>query len=282
MLFGEYLVLKGADCLAFPLKFGQTLSIEKSEQFTWKSFAKDTCWFSVTMTTDFEVIETNNDEVAEILRQIFLVIRTERPQLDCIQNFIIEANFDLNWGLGSSSTLISLLSQWSGIDAKKLLAVSFGGSGYDVACATANDAIVYADGIVKAEVHLPEAVTDQLLFVYLGKKQSSREEVKRFKQAHVSPEDIQEMNTIIAHTLAAENIVEFEELLAAAEELTASIIGIQKLKQQQFSDYPYCLKYLGAWGGDFFLATYRDIEKAKAYFREKGYTTIYSYQEIIR
>ena len=65
----------------------------------------------------------------------------------------------MNWGLGSSSTLISLLSQWSGVAPEKLLSTSFGGSGYDVACATAKDAIIYANGKTKKEIHLADSLT---------------------------------------------------------------------------------------------------------------------------
>jgi mevalonate kinase len=32
LIFGEYLVLKGAKCLAIPLRYGQKLSVEKSNQ----------------------------------------------------------------------------------------------------------------------------------------------------------------------------------------------------------------------------------------------------------
>ena len=49
MLFGEYLVLKGADCLAFPLKFGQELTISDSDVLTWESYAKHGMWFHVSM-----------------------------------------------------------------------------------------------------------------------------------------------------------------------------------------------------------------------------------------
>ena len=56
MLFGEYLVLKGADCLAFPLKFGQQLSISESDTLKWESYAKDQMWFHVTMDNGLNII----------------------------------------------------------------------------------------------------------------------------------------------------------------------------------------------------------------------------------
>lgn len=282
MLFGEYLVLNGSDCLAFPLKFGQTLSVTKSDELNWESYSKHGRWFFASMDDDFTVLDTNNEEVAEILKRLLLVIRTEKPDLDFKQRFKSEANFELNWGLGSSSTLISLLSQWSGVEAKKLLDVSFGGSGYDVACATAEGPIIYADGKVKKEVHLKESITDKLLFIYLGNKQNSREEIKRFKDRKVEQHHIDTMNALISNALQTDKIEVFEQQLDLSEELISSIIGTTKLKQRLFADYPYSIKSLGAWGGDFFLATYRDLETAKDYFEGKAYDVLFTYQEFIK
>lgn len=282
MLFGEYLVLNGSDCLAFPLKFGQTLSVTKSDEIIWESYSKHGMWFSASMSNDFTILNTDNLEVAEILRKLFILIRTEKPNLDFNQRFKAEANFELNWGLGSSSTLISLLSQWSGVETKKLLDVSFGGSGYDVACAMAEAPILYANGKIKKEVPLPESITNKLLFIYLGNKQNSREEIKRFKKTDVSQHQVDEMNAMISNALQTDKIEVFEQQLDHSEELISSIIGTVKLKQRLFADYPYSIKSLGAWGGDFFLATYRDLKTAKSYFEEKGYDTLFAYQELIK
>jgi hypothetical protein len=51
--------------------------------------------------------------------------------------------FDRSWGLGSSSTLISNIALWANINPYLLLEQSFGGSGYDVACAQANGPLLY-------------------------------------------------------------------------------------------------------------------------------------------
>ena len=282
MLFGEYLVLKGADCLAFPLKFGQTLTIQRSSHFYWESYAKDGLWFSVSMDDDLEIIETNNIKVAQILQQLFLVIRKERPELELQHFFKAEANFQLDWGLGSSSTLIRLLNQWSEVDPQLLLDVSFGGSGYDVACAKAKAPILYANNQIKLEVQLSKSITDKMLFVYLGNKQSSKKEVQRFEDIEVPSEDILKMNGIIEKAIKTDEIEVFEQLINNSNELIASRIEIPMLKPQLFKDYPYSIKYLGAWGGDFFLATYRDLDKAKTFFKQKGYNTMFTYKELIR
>ncbi len=48
----------------------------------------------------------------------------------------------------------------------------------------------------------------------------------------------------------------------------------QPLKEALFSDYDGAIKSLGAWGGDFFLAT--GNSNSINYFKTKGYTTIHS------
>ncbi len=282
MLFGEYLVLKGADCLAFPLKFGQILTIQKANQLRWESYSKHGLWFNVSMDSNFKVIETNNIKVAEILQQLFLVIRRERPELDFQQFFKAEANFELDWGLGSSSTLISLLSQWSAVDAQQLLEVSFGGSGYDVACAESKRPIVFANNQIKQEIQLSKSITDKLLFIYLGNKQNSKKEVQRFEEIDVHSDDIYAMNSIIEKAIKTDKIDVFEQLLNNSNALIAQLIKMPMLKPRLFKDYPYSIKYLGAWGGDFFLATFRNLEMAKSYFKQKGYNTMFTYNELIK
>lgn len=282
MLFGEYVVLNGAKCLAFPLKFGQTLEIEPASELLWESFAKDVRWFYVRMNEDLEIVETNRQEVALILSDLLRIIQRERPELHLHHHFKALANFNLGWGLGSSSTLISLLSQWSGVSSDLLLNASFGGSGYDVACARANQPIVYVKGGTTENVILSNRITEKMLFVYLGNKQNSREEIKRYKKAEVTAAHVQEMNELIEKALEAKDIETFEEQLNKSEALIAPLIGHEKLKDRFFADYLYSVKSLGAWGGDFFLATVRDMETAKSYFRSKGYTTLFHYNELIK
>lgn len=285
MLFGEYLVLQGAKSLAFPLKFGQTLEIERSDEITWESSSPDGIWFEATFNKDLTIASTNNVEVAEILAEILKSISVEKPELNVMNDYRAKADFNLSWGLGSSSTLISLLGQWSGIDPFKLLKHSFGGSGYDIACATANKPIVFeknSDHNSWREVELTESVTNYFLFVYLGQKQNSRNEIKRFKSAEVKLEDITQMNEIIESALNTDSIKVFEKLLNDSEELLSPIIGKQKLKEHIFADYKYSIKSLGAWGGDFFLATYRNLDDAKEYFKNKGLDTMFTYKEMVK
>ena len=282
MLFGEYLVLHGAKSLAFPLKFGQTLTMKPAKTFSWESYSIDGKWFEVTLDEELDIEDTNNWEVAEILMGLIKNIHAMKPSLDINQAFKAEANFDLQWGLGSSSTLISLLSQWSDVDPDILLEQSFGGSGYDIACATADHPIVFVKDTSIEEVELAEAVTEKLLFVYLGKKQNSREEIKRFQNSNVTSTHVDEMNEIIEKSIEANDIEAFEEQLNRSEVMLSPVIGLDKLKEKEFRDYPHSIKSLGAWGGDFFLATYRDLEEAQNYFKNKGMSTMFTYNELVK
>lgn len=282
MLFGEYFVLKGSDCLAFPLKYGQTLSVTKAESIRWESYSIHGMWFFASMRTDFTIVETNNEDVAAILRKLLLIIQSEKPEIDFLQSFKAEADFELSWGFGSSSTLISLLSQWSGVDSRILLDASFGGSGYDIACATATSPILYANNKIKREVHFPEEISNKMLFIYLGNKQNSREEIKRFNQFTISDGQIDALNNAISTAVNTNEIEVFEQQLNFSEDLISSVIGTDKLKTRLFEDYAYSIKSLGAWGGDFFLATFRDLDTAKDYFKEKGYTILFTYKELIQ
>lgn len=282
MLFGEYLVLNGANCLAFPLKFGQTLAISPFEHFYWESFSPSGRWFFVALNPDFSIKETNSQEVAQMLVQLMKNIQTFSPDIEFTAHFKATANFDLNWGLGSSSTLVSLLSQWSGMDAQRLLKATFGGSGYDVACATASHPILYRNRVVIDQVNFSQEITKHLLFIYLGKKQNSREEIKRYERSTVTSDDVEKINNIITGAMEATTIEAFEEQLNASEELLAPLLSTTCLKQRLFKEYPYSIKSLGAWGGDFFLATYRDLNVAKEYFKAKGYAVQFTYNELIK
>lgn len=67
-----------------------------------------------------------------------------------------------------------------------------------------------------------------------------------------------------------------------SEELLPSILETETVKTQCFSDYPFAIKSLGAWGGDFIIATYRDFQKSKEYFYSKERIPVFSYEELVK
>jgi hypothetical protein len=86
------------------------------------------------------------------------------------------------------------------------------------------------------------------------------------------------ISRITKEIIHSKTIEEFEYLLDEHEAITGQYIESQSVKSKYFSDYEGSVKSLGAWGGDFVLAT----RKNKKYFLDKGFDTILSYSEIIK
>lgn len=286
LLFGEYLVLKGSGCLAIPLKYGQKMQVENSDQnnFNWTSNINEKIWFSCVFTKELEIITTSDRAKADSLMSLLKIIIEEKLSLfQTGLNFQTQLDFPLEWGWGSSSTLISLLSQWSKLNPYLLLKNSFGGSGYDIACATANTPVIYdMESHESVPVYLFPKITSKLLFVYSGKKQISEKEVKQFSQLKISTDKVEKMRSIIISAAKATQIEVFEDAMEESENLLSPILNSPTIKEKYFSDYPFSIKSLGAWGGDFFMATFRKENEARIYFAEKGYSVLFNYSEIIK
>lgn len=286
MLFGEYLVLKGVSCLAIPLKFGQRLEIisHSEEGLRWESYEEDQSWFTIHFTKDLAIIHTTDPKKAGIVQRLLNFILQENPTLK-IDNLLFKfnINFERKFGFGTSSTLISLLSEWSEVNAYDLLQQSFGGSGYDVAGAKAESAYFYTmDNRLEGYWKFPKAISKNLLFVYLGEKQSSDQEVTRFNTKEITNKQIYFMEFIMQAVFECKEIEEWEDLMEKSEDFLSKILDLPKVKELKFKEYPYSIKSLGAWGGDFVMASCRNLEKSKQYFKDKGYAPIYSYDELIK
>ena len=299
LLTGEYLVLKGALALAIPLKLGQTLSVETCHgaSLQWDAHQPDGPWFSVTLNPEnLEIINSDDQPKAEKLTQILKAIKQLNPTAftDGL-HFETRLDFDPNWGLGSSSTLIANLARWANVNPYELLKLTFGGSGYDIACATAEGPIYYQ---VKAKV--PEPVegpiplvepidfnppfADHLFFIYQGQKQSSSKEIKAFL-AKANPVDLQKDIEAVSEISRAvpkcETLDEFAMLMQCHERIIARCIG-QEPVQKRFPDFEGVLKSLGAWGGDFILAATEWPEsQVKEYFKGKGLDVVFGYKEMV-
>lgn len=286
LLFGEYMVLKGAKCLAIPVKFGQTLTVIDSDRndISWESYSNDEIWFAATFSADLKLQTGGDVGTSQLLSHLLRYMRIQKPELfKAGQIFRVDADFPLEWGLGSSATLISLLAQWGEFNPYELLENSLIGSGYDIACATANGPIEYQRKDREVEVvNLNNAITDQLLFVYSGKKQDTSSEVMRFQDCSIEQNMIEEMNRIVGESIAAQNIDAFAHCMEKSEMFLSKILGLPTIKEKLFGDYPHAIKSLGAWGGDFFMAVYYDENEARSYFEQKGYTVQFSFNEIIK
>ena len=299
LLTGEYLVLKGALALALPLKLGQSLTIETvcTPSLQWNAYKPNGPWFSVTMNPEnLEIINSDDQPKAEKLSEILKAVKQLNPAAFkdglCFETHL---DFDPNWGLGSSSTLIANLARWANVNPYELLKLTFGGSGYDIACATAEGPIYYqvkAEGPepVKGPAPLVEPIdfnppfADHLFFVYQGQKQSSSKEIKAFL-AQANPidlhKDIESVSEISRAVPKCESLDEFAMLMQCHERIISRCIG-QEPVQKRFPDFEGVLKSLGAWGGDFILAaTHWDKEQVKAYFKGKGLDVVFDYKELV-
>lgn len=292
LLTGEYLVLKGALALALPLKLGQTLSVEECHgaSLQWYAHKPDGPWFSVTLDPKtFDILDCDDQPKAEKLAQILKAAKALNPKAFEGNNlhFTTRLDFDPNWGLGSSSTLIANLARWANVNPYELLKLTFGGSGYDIACATAERPIYYQliDNQPKVEtIDFRPSFAEHLFFVYQGQKQSSSKEIKAFL-AKANPVDLQKDIEAVSEISRAvpkcESLDEFGLLMQCHERIIARCIG-QEPVQKRFPDFEGVLKSLGAWGGDFILAATKwDKTQVKAYFKEKGLEVIFGYQEMV-
>ena len=313
LLTGEYLVLKGALALALPLKLGQSLEVSLTDTDThrlhWIAQQPDKPWFSVLFDTEtLEPISTDDTAKADKLASILKAIRQLKPTAFHSGDMRVRTHLDFNpeWGLGSSSTLIANLARWADVNPYELLKLTFGGSGYDLACATAEGPIYYqltmsepalrqAQGpkvvepvetpipMVKA-IDFQPSFAEHLFFIYQGQKQSSSKEIKAFL-AKANPVDLQKDIEAISEISRAvpkcESLDEFGLLMQCHERIIARCIG-QEPVQKRFSDFEGVLKSLGSWGGDFILAaTHWDKEQVKAYFKGKGLEVVFGYKELV-
>lgn len=292
LLSGEYLILDGATGLALPTLFGQELNVKKTDQkntLHWVSLdEKGDAWFEGQYSLpELTLLSFNGDiNVAETLRKILLQAkRTNTAFLNDAHGIHVTTtlSFPRNWGLGTSSTLINNIAQWAKVDAFNLLFSSFGGSGYDIACAQYDQVIAYQ---LKKGVPSIEKVTfdplfkDQLYFVHLNKKQISSESIKAYKRNKTDAKAIKRISEISKNILAVNSIADFNSLLKEHESILSIILREEPVQQRLFSDFKGQIKSLGAWGGDFILAT--GDHSTPDYFRLKGYQTVIPYASMIK
>lgn len=289
LLTGEYLVLHGAKAIALPLKVGQQLTVQdglNSEYIIWQAFFEGNVWFSCELNpNDFSVIATTHPEKAETLRKIFQTIKALNPTFQPKAGTKLETALEANpeWGFGSSSTLISLLSQLAGVDPFILNELVFQGSGFDIACANGDGPIFYVRNKPAQPIALDYPFSDQLFLVYSGKKKKTSSEVSTFlKEKKVSDILIQEVSALSDEFADCRDQNKFNQLIRQHEKIVGTLIGQMPVKEQFFNDFDGEIKSLGAWGGDFYLiSTAQPFSGVKKYFDNRGLTTIFRWNELI-
>lgn len=298
LLTGEYFVLDGAKSLAVATKYGQDLRVESIQepQLIWQSFAENgECWLEAIFdlpklrlaNATYDANEDGGkDSIAENLNKILRETRKLSPEFLNVENgFLIKTklNFPRNWGLGSSSTLINNIANWAKVSPYKLLENTFGGSGYDIACAQHNMPILFTkhhSEIVLEEVNFNPTFKDQLYFVHLNKKQNSREGIERYKKMKGNlTSEIKQISELSEAFISCKKLSDFEKLIKEHEQIVSKTIQLKPIQSVLFSDYFGQTKSLGAWGGDFILAT--GNEDSPNYFNKKGFSTVIPYQKMV-
>lgn len=291
LITGEYVVLDGATAFALPTKFGQYLHVEEGHNNSIRWISKDTdgsLWLDLDIPFEAVIQKTlkggqaEYDTLVDILHEAYKI---NPDTLDTAKGFSVttELTFPRQWGLGTSSTLINNIAQWFAVDAFKLLENSFGGSGYDIACAQNNTPLLYHLEDRKPSV---EAITfdplfkDNLYFVYLNKKQSSKSAIASYKAKRNNiAETLNIINSITHKVIYAEDYSTFCSALEEHEKIMSKILEIPTAKETIFPGFNGSIKSLGAWGGDFILAA--ATEDPTAYFEQVGYSVVIPYHRMI-
>lgn len=293
LLCSEYAVLQGATALALPTRKGQflnveTLTIANEQVLHWQSFDPNgECWYSAEIALpNFWIIESTDASISIQLIRFLMTAKAMNPHfLADGASYKVETHleFEREEGLGSSSTLTYNIAQWAKVDAYKLHFNAFKGSGFDVAVAEAGQPILY-----QVNHHIPTIETfnwqkpfnNLLYFVHLNKKQNSISEIENFsKRPQFNLRQIEELTRVAKLLSHTKDYFEFCLLLEIAEEEVGSALGRPTVKQSLFSDFKGTIKSLGAWGGDYILATGEDTHN---YFQSKGYNSIVAFNEMIK
>lgn len=293
LITGEYFVSEGAQALAVPLKKKQTLEVNylpsEDGRLYWKSFDEQSMiWINATFSLKHFTIVDGDYVEALVLQKIFLAAREQNQHfLKDTTSLKVEVsmNFSKTWGLGTSSSLLSIIAQWAKVCPFYLLKKTFGGSGYDIACATASKPILYhlkKEVPSWREVNFNPLFKNHLFLFYLGKKQNSQNSLKKFKLLKHDPSLLKKIDLLTTEFIECTVLEKFDELLGESEALISSHLGVPPIKQRRFSDFWGSIKSLGAWGGDFALATsQKKPEKTWEYFKKKGVKIFFQYEDLV-
>lgn len=257
MITGEYAVLKGSLALAVPTIPGQTLEVSETDSpyIRWKALsAEDHLWLQVTFSPELEILETTDPPASERLQRLLLAAgelgATFHPGL----SFTTGLQFPAHWGLGSSSSLLALLARWADLDPWELFDRTQTGSGYDLAVAWHNRALLYRRFPEREVefVHWNPPFTDLLYFLELGSKQRSDLEVARINNLSLPDSVKASVDLITREMLSVSNPEDFGELMQRHEALIGSWLNMPGI-DQRLPHLQFPMKSLGAWGGDLVL-----------------------------
>ncbi|MBN2172665.1 MAG: hypothetical protein JW731_00945 [Bacteroidales bacterium] len=294
LITGEYLILKGASALAVPLNCGQSLEVNDEpgiDLLKWKSLEKGKLWFECNINTKlFEIISSSDREKADYVLRLLKAAVDLSPQFaEAIvrKSIKTDSDFELKWGFGSSSSLISNVAYWANTDPFKLHKSISEGSGYDVVTARQNGPVFFQ--ISKKNFSVKKATfrpvfRDRIYFVYLGRKQDTAKNIDSFlKNKKPYRVETRVISELTRHLALSKTLKDFEFYMKEHEQLIASVLRRKTLKETRFKNLDGEVKSLGAWGGDFAMLTWnRTKEELINYLHEIKIDTLFSFDELIK
>lgn len=294
LISGEYAVLDGARGLAVPTRRGQWLDVTpgKGPGLHWVSRDADgSPWLEAFFEPEGLVPHLAEgpfpkDPKTGLLRILQATIALNPGFSSVCTGKTVETQleFPRPWGLGSSSTLLANLSRWAGVDPYALLEATMGGSGYDLACATASGPVYFTRAATGAPVVTPAPFNppfkQELLLVYRNTKQDSREGIRRYQEAGgLGPKALQEIADLAGILATAQDLGRFRRAMEAHESFISQVLGMPPVQESHFPDFDGSVKSLGAWGGDFVLAA--GGTDPMGYFTSRGYSTVFPFPELV-
>jgi len=290
MICGEYAVLGGATAFVLPTKAGQSLTVDTQLDFDvphidWTSYDKEgNIWFQARLLLPYLILESSSDQTVAIQLVRFLtnakVLNPHFLNDNLAYKVETRLEFDVVEGLGSSSTLTNNIAQWAGVNPFSLHFNAFKGSGFDVAMAMKGKPLLYTmngNHPVVDVVKWQKGFTDKLFFVHLNVKQNSREQIAVSKPV-LNTAQLAQISRISRLLTVNEDYFEFCLLLELAENEISQALCRNSIKHDLFPDFQGTIKSLGAWGGDYVLATGNDTIE---YFTSKGYHRIVPFKDMI-
>ncbi len=281
LITSEYTVLHGAWALAVPTQKGQHLRYTPGAQpLTWE--ARDChgiIWLQGEVATSPELawVQTCLQAALDLAGRLTWPTGSIRTDLE----------FERAWGWGSSSTLISLIAQWIGVDPMDLHFAVSHGSGYDVACAQATGAILYRRHGSSSEmrrVDMEGWPIEHLYLAYLGQKSDSQAAVGAYLNQGDALQAAAHTTRITLELLEAQSPTSWARYLLAHERFMGQHLGAESTVLRHFTGASSRAhsggKSLGAWGGDFALICDAHSD-ALNYLHQCGYAPVFPWKEVV-
>jgi mevalonate kinase len=306
LITGEYAIMHGASGLALPVTLGQDLNwvgMGGSDSLEWTTRVNGRKLFNAVFKgSNYFPVTSGDRKMAVFLRKILLRAAKMAVNGPMYGRITSELDFDMKWGLGSSSSLISNIAYLFDLNPFTLHSEVSTGSGYDIACSRSDTPILYrlshhfessygkpvsgnTDFYMPVyrnlEFHPP--FRKNLYFAWTGKKQDSAGSVKKFLSRY-RPDfpALEEISRITSEIIITDNLQEFNRLLAGHDRIISGLLDQTPVNDSMFKEIPGYVKSLGAWGGDFIMISWEgEYAELLQMLKPKGVDIVFPYERLI-